>query len=373
MTSVLAREGAIRIGIIGMGRVGQSRIATYAGLEGAKVVAVADVNEASAARAAREYGVAHVYASFRDLLAQGDIDAVDVCLHNNFHMPVTVAALSAGKHVFCEKPMAGSLADAEAMIAAAEKHGRKLHVELSSLYTNETLAAKELVEQGELGDVYHARSTGFRRRGRPFVDGHRTAPFVQKRFSAGGALYDMGTHHIAQILYLLGNPRVLRISGQIYQATQMDERRRAAAGYDVEELGAGFVRLENGITLDIVEAWAAHIDGFGGSVLLGARGGVRLQPFGFFKSVGHLDVDAAVDLEAARRRFDLVRGDAGAYASSAAHWIAALRGHVPLLPTAELAFRTMLVTEGMYLSAKLGREVTAEEVATESVSSAIDT
>lgn len=365
------RERAVRIGIIGVGRVGQSRLATYAGIEGAKVVACADVNESAVRRAAAEHGVAHAYANFRDLLAQGDIDAVDVCLHNNFHMPVTLAALAAGKHVFCEKPIAGSYADAAAMLAAASKYGRKLHVELSSLYTNETLAAEELVRSGELGAIYHARSIGFRRRGRPYVDGQRTAPFVQKRYSAGGALYDMGTHHIAQILYLLGNPAVVRISGQIHQMTPMDERRRAASGYDVEELGAGFVRLAGGVTLDIVEAWAAHIDGLGGSVLLGERGGIRLRPFGFFKSVGHLDLDATVDLEAARRRFDLVRGDAGAFASSAAHWIAALQGKVALLPTAELALRTMLVTEGVYLSAKLGREVTAEEVAAESVSTAV--
>jgi predicted dehydrogenase len=363
---------AIRIGIIGAGRVGQGRMATYAGIEGARVVACADVNESAARRAAEVYGITHVYSHFRSLLERDDIDAVDVCLHNNFHMPVTVAALRAGKHVHCEKPMAGTYSDAEAMLAAARTYDRRLHIELSSLYTDETLAARELLEHGEIGAVYHARSAGLRRRGRPFVDGQRTAPFVQKRFSAGGALCDMGTHHIAQILYLLGMPEVERISGQIYQATEMDERRRRAAGYDVEELGVGLVRLADGVTVDIVEAWAAHIDGLGASMLLGARGGVRLQPFAFFKNVGHLELDATVDLGRARRRFDQVRGDAGAYASSAAHFVAALRGKVDLLPTAALALRTMLVTEGIYLSAQLGREVSAEEVVSQSISTAID-
>jgi predicted dehydrogenase len=286
-------------------------------------------------------------------------------------MPVTLAALAAGKHVHCEKPMAGSYRDAEAMLVAARQRGRLLHVELSSMYTDETLAARELIAQGEIGPIYHVRSTGFRRRGRPYVDGHGTAPFVQKRQSAGGALHDMGTHHIAQLLYLLDNPRALRISGSIYQATAMDERRRGVSGYDVEELGVGLVRLAGGVTLDVLEAWAAHMDGFGGSVLLGEKGGIRLHPFGFFKSSGHLDVDATVDLERARRRFDQVRGDGGAYASSSAHFIAALRGKVDLLPTAELALATMLITEGIYLSAELGREVGAEEVVTRSVSQAL--
>ena len=362
----------IRVGIIGTGRVGQSRLKTYAALDGVRVLACADVNEAQARHIAEAHGIPHAFGNFRDLLARDDVDAVDVCLHNNFHMPVTLAALATGKHVHCEKPMAGSYRDAEAMLAAARRHGRLLHVELSSLYTDETLAARELLAQGEVGPIYHARSTGFRRRGRPFVDGHGTAPFVQKRQSAGGALCDMGTHHIAQILYLLDHPRASRISGQIYQATSMDERRREVSGYDVEELGVGLVRFEGGVTLDILEAWAAHLDGFGGSVLLGANGGVRLHPFGFFKSCGHLDIDATVDLERARRRFDQVRGDAGAMASSAAHFVAVLQGKIEPLPTAELALATMLITEGIYLSGELGREVTAEEVTTRSTSNALE-
>jgi predicted dehydrogenase len=365
-------EHVIRIGIIGTGRVGQSRIQAYAGIAGAEVVACADVNESEARRIADAHGIAHAYASFRDLLGRGDIDAVDVCLHNNFHMPVTVAALAAGKHVHCEKPMAGSYRDAESMLAAAQKHRRLMHIELSTMYADETLAARELIDLGEVGAIYHARATGFRRRGRPYVDGYRTAPFVQKRQSAGGALYDMGTHHIAQMLYLLGNPRAERISGQIYQATEIDDRRRHASGYDVEELGVGLVHFAGGVTLDILEAWAAHLDGFGGSALLGAKGGIRLEPFGFFKSYGHLDVDGIVDLERARRRFDQVRGDAGVYASSPAHFVAALQGKVEPLPTAELALSTMRITEGIYLSAKLGREVTAQEVEARSVSTALD-
>jgi predicted dehydrogenase len=372
MRSPVGDRQEIRIGVIGAGRVGQSRMAAYAGIEQARVVACADLNEGAARRAAEAHGVAHVCRDFRDLLSRDDIDAVDVCLHNNFHMPATVAALGAGKHVHCEKPMAGSYRDAAAMLAAAKKHDRHLSIALSTLYTDETLVARELIEQGELGPIYHARSTGFRRRGRPFVDGQRTAPFVQKRFSGGGALFDMGTHHIAQILYLLGSPRIERISGQVYQATEMDERRKSAAGYDVEELATGFVRLAGGVTLDVIEAWAAHIDALGGSMLLGARGGVRLEPFGFFKSQGHVDLDASVDLARARRRFDQVRGDHGAYASSPAHFVSVLRGKVESLPTAELALQTMLVTEGIYLSAKLGREVSVEEVVSQSISTAME-
>src|SRR6185503_4313655 len=162
-------ENVVRMGIIGTGRVGRNRMKAYAGIDGAKIVACADLNEAEGRRAAETYGVAHVYTSFRHLLARDDIDAVDVCLHNNFHMPVTVAALAAGKHVHCEKAMAGSYRDGEAMLAAA-------------------------LAQGELGALHHVRSTGFRGRGRPNIGVSARDRLMQERQSAGGALYHIGKH-----------------------------------------------------------------------------------------------------------------------------------------------------------------------------------
>src|SRR5258708_13750069 len=112
--------------------------------------------------------------------------------------------------------------------------------QMFTLFLKETGAAKELIEAGELGELYHARSTGFRRRGRPFVDGYGTANFVQKRHAAGGALYDMGTYHIAQALFLLGNPKVERIAGKTYQKIDMDPKRQASSSYHATELGPAF-------------------------------------------------------------------------------------------------------------------------------------
>ena len=77
------------------------------------------------------------------------------------------------------------------------------------------------------------------------------------------------------MLYLLGQPAVHRISGKVYQETGMDPGRRASSGYDVEELGVGFVKLASGMTLDLIEAWAIHLDGFEGSSIVGSKGGIR--------------------------------------------------------------------------------------------------
>src|SRR5262249_51957191 len=161
--------------------------------------------------------------------------------------------------------------------------------------------------------------------------------FVQKRNSAGGALYDMGVYHISQMLYLLGNPKVARISGKTYQKTAMDEKRRATSDYDVEELGLGLVRFDGDVTLDIIEACAITLDAVAFAFVVGERGGVRLNPFGYFRSYGYLDISGATDLNGANFRWTNVKGDADHYASPQQHWIAALQGKVELLPTAELA------------------------------------
>jgi predicted dehydrogenase len=361
----------VRIGVIGVGQIGKVHLANYRKVPGARVVALCDVDAAELARVAKENEIADTYPSIRNLLERDDIQAVDVCLHNNLHMPATVAALEAGKHVYCEKPMAGAYRDAETMLTAARKTGKKLSIQLATLYTEETKAARQLIQSGKLGKIYHARSTGFRRRGRPYVDGYGSIKFVQKPISAGGAMYDMGVYHIAQILHLIGNPQVERISGTTYQEIEMDAKRRAASGYSVEELGVGFVRLAGNITLDIIEAWAILLDGIEGSVVLGSEGGVRLDPFGYFQNIGDLGLNGTADMESFLYRQHNVHGVGDEYDTAQHHWVAALQGRVELLPTAEYALTTSLISEGIYLSEKLGREVSAEEVKSSSVSLAL--
>jgi len=371
----------VKIGIIGVGQIGKIHLDEYASsIPDADIVAACDVNEAEVRKVADKYGIPHVYTDFRELLKRDDLDAVEVCLHNNFHAPVAIEAMKAGKHVYCEKPIAGSYADGKAMVDTAAATGRMLHIQLGTLYRKETKLAKEMIEEGRLGKLYHARSTGFRRRGRPFVDGYGTPYFTRKETAGGGALFDMGIYHIAQMLYLLGNPKPLRISGQTYQEMAMDETRRQESGFDVEELGLGFVKMEGGVTLDIAEAWAIHLGGFEGSSIVGSEGGIRLPvrergaqktPFTFHSTIGDNDFDSTLDLELADIRRTRLRETEDAYQSSQRHWVAALQGRVPLLPTAELALQTMLISEGIYMSSRLGREVSAEEVALNSQSVAL--
>ncbi len=370
--SVQTKKDRVRIGVIGVGQIGKNHLRNYTEKckEEIEVVAVADINLAEAQRVASMYGIESVTTNFRDLLKRDDINAVDVCLHNNYHAPVTIEALQAGKHVYCEKPMAGAYIDAVKMMDTARETGQMLSIQLATLFANETKAARWLIDQGMLGKLYHARSTGYRRRGRPYVDGYGTSSFVQKEIASGGALYDMGVYHIARMLWLLDNPEVKRISGKVYQEMDMDPIRQVNGRYDVEELGLGFVKLANDITLDIIEAWAVNLDKFEGSAVVGSKAGIRLDPFGYFNSVGDLDFNTSVNMDEYSKRLHFLRENADAYDSAQQHWAAALQGRVPLMPTAELALNTMLIQEGIFLSDSLGREVSADEVEAMSVSTA---
>lgn len=362
----------IRLGIIGVGQIGKMHLGGYKKVPGVEMVAAADIDRPELQRVAEEYGIPDTYYDFRDLLARDDIDAVDVCLHNNLHRPVTEAVLQSGKHAYCEKPMAGSYIDALAMYEMAKACGKKLHIQLGTLYSKETKYARYLIDENYLGRVFHARSTGFRRRGRPYVDGYGTDNFVKKEIASGGALYDMGVYHISQMLYLLGMPKVERISGKVYQETDMDAERREKSGYNVEELGMGFVKFADGITLDIIESWAIHLDNFEGSSIVGSKGGLRLSPFGYYTIANDLEINSTFNLDADSWRWHTLRENQDAYDSSQHHWAAVLQGRVELLPTAEIALQTMLISEGIYFSDRLGREVSADEVRELSQSNIID-
>jgi hypothetical protein len=151
----------------------------------------------------------------------------------------------------------------------------------------------------------------------------------------------------------------------------MDEKRRKDSGYNVEEFGLGMVRLDGNIAMEVIIAWAIHLNAFEGSSIAGPKGGVRLSPFSYHTTLFDLDIDATANLNAMERRRHFLVDTEDAYDSSQHHWVAALHGRVPLLPTATTALKTMLVQEGMYLSSQRGREVTKEEVIEHSTSTAV--
>ncbi len=360
----------VKIGFIGVGQIAKMHMTRYEKLP-VEIVAAADINEQELKRVAAERNIKHTFTDYKKLLEMDEIVAVDVCLHNNLHAPVTIAALKAGKNVYCEKPIAGSWVDGKAMVDTAKKEKRLFSIQLSTVFSLESKATKRLIEGGYLGDLYYAKSYGHRRRGRPYVDGYGTSSFVQKDIAQGGAMFDMGVYHIAQMLYLMGNPKLETITGAAHQHIDMYKDRRENGKYSVEELGIGWARMAGGISFVIEESWAIHSGGQESSHLYGSKGGVKLNPFTFYTTIGDMEMDGTFDLRSADSRWHSCFANTDSYDSPQAHWVAANQGRVELIDTAGLALNTMFISDGIYLSSKLGKEVTAAEIEQNSKSTAL--
>ncbi|NLF02446.1 MAG: Gfo/Idh/MocA family oxidoreductase, partial [Anaerolineales bacterium] len=321
----------VRIGIIGVGQIGKQHINKYAAVPEAEIVAVADIREDEARSVAEANGIPSIYSDYHELLARDDIQSVDVCLHNRLHAPVTIDALEAGKNVYCEKPMSWLYSEAKRMADAAERTGRMLHIQLSTIYAPEARAARRLIQDGHLGDIYYAKSSHYRRRGRPYVDGYGTPQFVQKSASGGGTMLDMAVYHIARMMWLLDNPPLISVSGSTYQKLEnIYADRRDGGGYNVEELGMALVRLGGGITYFMEEAWAIQGDQPDGDHIFGSKAGVRVDPLAYFSTLSDMEMDATFDVKQADWRWHQCDPLTAGYDESQRHWVWAQLGRVPL-------------------------------------------
>lgn len=351
------QDGKVRVGIIGTGQIGKSHVRKYKEMPEVEMVAVADLREEEARRVAAEHGIPRVFTDYHEMLKLGEIDAVDVCLHNQLHRPATVAALEAGKHVYCEKPMAALAADARAMMEASRRTGKRLMVQMATVFTPEAQAARRMIERGALGRVYYAKTSHYRRRGRPYVDGYGSPAFVQRDNSGGGALLDMGIYHMGMMVYLLGVPEVETVTASTFQEIPMDEQRRGDSGYSVEEFVTGMVRFRGDVTMFFEEAWASNMDGGSGDQVMGSLGGLKLNPLTFYGEHGGLVGDTPINVDLFKRQRQLMDPYAAAYDHPQVHWIHTLLGHTAFIDTAAVALKVAEISEAMYRSAGTRREI----------------
>lgn len=244
-----------RVGVIGLG-MGRYHVGGYREHPNAEVVAVADVNKHCLEEVGgNQLQVEKRYTDPEEMLAKEKFDVVSVATPNCFHKPYTLAALKAGCHVLCEKPMALNVAEAREMVAAAKKARKRLMINFSYRFTAESQALKKKVDTGILGDVYYARTIWHRRRGIPGFGGHN----CQKKMSGGGPLIDLGVHRIDLALWLMGYRKPQWVMGSAYDPIAGSMAKATKAKFDVEDLAAGLIRFQDGSTLAIEASWAGNI------------------------------------------------------------------------------------------------------------------
>lgn len=255
--------GKLRVGIIGLGFIGTSKhlpgLASVS--DEVDVVGFCDLEEGKALKAKEEFGSsdAYVTTNWHDIVGDDTLDVVHVCTWNVSHKEITVAALESGKHVLCEKPMAVTGAEAREMLAAVQASGRKLSVGYQYRFRQDNQFLRKVVDEGRLGEIYHARAHAVRRRGVPIW-----GAFTDKSKQGGGPLIDLGTHALDLALWYMGNYEVESVSGQVYHMLRDKPEGNMAgpwepATFEVEDSAFGFVKMKNGATIFLEAAWALNV------------------------------------------------------------------------------------------------------------------
>jgi predicted dehydrogenase len=341
------------IAVIGAGGIGQDHLASFRLHPAARVVALAEVSPERGREAAEKFGVPELVTDYRVLLRRPDIDVVSIALPNYLHASVALAALRAGKNVMLDKPMATNARDAAKLVAEAKKQGVLFMVGQNFRFNAETQTAKQVVERGDLGDVYHAKTSWSRRAGIPRIGSW----FTQKRFAGGGCTYDIGVHALDRCLYLLGEFDAAAVSGQTFAKfgprglgnggwgrSEIDPK----APFDVDDLSVALIKLRSGRTVLLEASWAAHgplID-VNETQLFGTEAGLSLSPVRMFKQArgGYVkeEIDALPPLVNTNRMV---------------HFIDCLLGKAKpfVKPSESLAVQKIL--DAIYVSARTGKEV----------------
>ncbi len=257
-------SSTVRFGIIGAGAIAPSLCRAIATHKQAKVTAVFDVHAGRQTAMCDEFAIAKRPRSLAALLGDDEIDAIYVAVPNKFHVPYTLKALAAGKHVVAEKPFAMDLAEAR-QVAAAVKKSRKLWMlGMNRRFPSVLQKAHDLVARGVIGEVYHAKARWQRRWGCPKLQ----TWFGHKAISGGGCLLDIGVHMLDQTMYIAGNFKPLTASGSVYgkfghrglgEGGWGKSDRDAKLNFDVEDFANAHVRLAGGLSIDLDVSWAAYL------------------------------------------------------------------------------------------------------------------
>ena len=347
----------LKIGIIGVGGISVSHIEAYLKNPNVELYAFCDINEARLKYMGERYHITRLYTDRHEMLALPELDAVSVCTWNNGHAPCTIDALNAGKHVLCEKPMCISVADAEAMKAAAEKNGKLLMIGFVRRFGRDMKILRELYEQDYFGDLYYSKVQYVRRHGNPggwFGDSSR---------SGGGPLIDLGVHVIDFVRYLKGKPKAVSVYGVTFQKLFDRKGIDRGAAYrstgatandvcDVEDMATALIRFEDGSVLSVETSFCLNVKSDTGKMeFCGTKAGAALNP----------DLELYSTLDGYMSNVQLCSETAmdfgQIFGREINHFVSCIKDGTPCISPAEDGVEMMKILNAIYESAKTGHEV----------------
>ena len=248
----------LKMGVAGCGWVSASHIEAYKKNENTELIAICDIDEPWLKCAKEIYGVPHVYADYREMLENKELDGISICLPTYLHAPVAIAALEKGIHVLCEKPMTTDPENARAMCAAERKGGAKLMVSQNQRFDRSVQILKILRDTGAFGDIYQVRIGWRRPLGMypgPYEFRPNGMPYSHNWFNeaakGGGVLRDLGAHLIDLTMHILGFPKLEGAYANSYRKFIPPVPDPENHVFDSEDLSAGYLKFEGGIGVQL--------------------------------------------------------------------------------------------------------------------------
>ncbi|MCI9627457.1 MAG: Gfo/Idh/MocA family oxidoreductase [Clostridia bacterium] len=347
----------IKVGIIGVGNISGMHIQAYQQNPNVELYAFCDINEEQLNKRAKEFGISRTFTNKEDMLALPELDAVSVCTWNSAHAECAIAALEAGKHVLCEKPMATNAEDARRMKEAAEKSGKLLMIGFVRRFGNDCAVLQDFLNTGFFGDLYYAKATYLRRNGCP------GGWFGEKARSGGGPLIDLGVHVIDLVRYLMGNPKPVSVYGATYQKLfdrrdLKDKKEYVATSktdhdiYDVEDLASAMIRFDNGATLAVEASFSLNLKEDKGDIeLFGTKAGAKLSPeLEIFTETNGYMTNVTLEKPTALSFEGLFEGEID-------HFVDCIQNGTDCQAPAEDGIQLMRILDAIYESARTGHEV----------------
>ncbi len=281
----------IKVAVIGCGTIANSaHIPAYIVNPNAEVKYFCDIVKEKAEKAVKDYGCGEAVEDYHELLKDTEIEAVSICTPNNGHSTIAIDCLRAGKNVLCEKPAARTYAEALEMQKVQHETGKVLNIGVVNRFNTGVNIIKKMIENGELGEIYHVYASFRSQRSIPGLGG----AFTTKAIAGGGALIDWGVHFLDIVMYCTGDPQPKTVTGQAYSKLGRDMKNYSYlnmwAGppnyegtYDVDDFVTGMIRTE-GPSITLNGAWAQNI-GVDEMYIdfLGDKAGIRLQYGSDFK------------------------------------------------------------------------------------------
>ena len=340
----------LRVGVIGLGK-GRDHARGYKECPNADLVAVCDIDPKRLAERAPEFAPGRAYLRYQEMFAKENLDAVSVAVPNDLHCPITCDALNAGLHVLCEKPMAMNAREARKMRDLAKRKRRTLMIHFNYRWGREARVLKAIVDAGELGTIYWARTRWLRTRGFPGVG----TWFTTKKRSGGGPLIDLGVHRIDFALWLMGFPEVATVSAATYDHLSRKTAKREKKTCDIEDLAVALVRFKSGATMTVEISWDLNGERLEDQLteIYGTEGGLVDRNIGddyayevkVFKEIGGRMATVSPKIYGPKPP------------STMAHFVECILKRKTPEATADHGLYVMKILDAIYASAAKGREV----------------